>query len=88
MEIKEGNLRVWHIPQMPCTPFLVTVKTVEEAMLILNTLWDYDTFQFENKIKPDYSNVSGLEVYENGEWCEWHRKDDENIEEIMRNEGE
>ncbi len=25
----------------------------------------------KNKIKPDYSNAQGLEVFENGEWSEW-----------------
>lgn len=41
-------------------------------------LANYDIFQFENHIKPDYWNVSGLEVYEaaafDGEpgWCEWY----------------
>ena len=62
--MKVGDLRVWHIPQMPMKPFHVEVATVDEAKKILNTLWDYDTFQFENKVKPDYSNASGLEVFE------------------------
>lgn len=82
MEYKEGDLRVWHIPQVPMKGFKVKVKNVEEAKLVLNTLADYDTFQFENKIKPDYSNSQGLEVFENGEWIEWHDEEDRTIEEV------
>ena len=66
-----GNLRIWWIPQMPMQPFHVDVANVHEAKLLLDTLARYDTFQFEHNIKPDYSNAGGLEVFEDGEWCEW-----------------
>jgi hypothetical protein len=42
-----------------------------EAVKIMDVLGEYDTFQYENNIKPDYSNVGGLEIYEDGEWVEW-----------------
>ena len=73
-----GDLRVWWIPQIPMKPFYIQVKNIAEAKLILNTLAEYDKFQHENGIKPDYSNVGGLEVYStemDGDepmgWCEW-----------------
>lgn len=87
---KIGDLRVWHIPQVPGKPFHVTVSSPDEAKKILSTLWNYDIFQFENKIKPDYSNASGLEVYEedagdgvNG-WCEWFNEEGDDISDLMR----
>ena len=83
-KIQEGQLRIWHIPQVPMKAFYVDVQSESEAMKILNTLWDYDCFQFENKIKPDYSNASGLEIYEDKEWCEWNNNDGDDICEIMR----
>ncbi len=76
-----GALRVWHIPQVPGKPFHVYVDTPQEAQRVLSVLANYDLFQFENRIKPDYCNASGLERLEpddgdgNPEWCEWH--DDE-----------
>lgn len=78
----EGGLRVWHIPQIPGKPFHVSVDTPLEAVKIINLLAEYDQFQFDENIKPDYSNVSGLEVYEDGEWCEWHSDNDEDIDEF------
>ena len=63
---------VWHIPQIPMEPFYAPVQNVREARLLIDTLEWYDMFQYdENNIKPDYSNVSGLLVFENNEWVEW-----------------
>lgn len=70
-----GDLRVWWIPQVPGTPFRVPIATVEQAVLLLKTLADYDAFQFENHIKPDYCNAGGLECFSqdgDDEWCEWY----------------
>jgi len=81
-EIKEKQLRVWHIPQVPMHAFYIYVSSIKEAKLILNTLATYDLFQLEYKIKPDYSNVSGLEIFENEEWSEWYNDDGEDIDEV------
>ncbi len=75
-----NTARVWHIPQVPGKPFHVPVDSLAEAVLVLNTLALYDAFQLENNIKGDYCNVQGLEVLEDGEWCEWY--DDVNGKDI------
>ena len=86
-EIKAGQLRVWHIPQVPMNfSFNVYVNSIKEARLILDTLAIYDLFQLEYRIKPDYSNASGLEVFEDNEWCEWHNEDGDDIDEIIKGE--
>ena len=72
---KEGDLKVYHIPQVPMKGFEVLVKTVSEGKLILDTLAKYDIFQFENNIKPDYCNAGGLMVFEDGEWLDWDCKE-------------
>lgn len=71
-----GFLRVWWIPQVPMKSFYVAVKDLDEARLILKTLADYDLFQWRNKVKPDYSNVGGLQIYAKNyegvmEWTDW-----------------
>ena len=78
---KENDLRVWHIPQIPMGAFNVPVTSPEEAIKIIHLLADYDMFQYENRVKPDYSSASGLEVFEDGEWCEWYSEDGEDIDE-------
>jgi hypothetical protein len=59
----KGDLCVWHIPQVPGKAFRVHVHDVTEAKKLLVVLADYDVFQYNNQIKPDYANASGLEIY-------------------------
>lgn len=68
------KLRVWWIPQIPMESFTVKVNSVEEGVKILEVLADYDIFQFENNIKPDYCNAGGLNVWDDqeGAWVDWH----------------
>lgn len=73
-------LRVWWIPQVPMEPFYVEVSSPAEARKILAVLGEYDLFQLRHNIKPDYSNVGGLEELEGSEWFEWY--DDESGEDI------
>ena len=67
------KLRILHFPQVPCKPFIVEVDNLKEAKKIMDMLADYDLFQFENRIKPDYCNTSVLEEYceEEREWFTW-----------------
>lgn len=67
------KMRVWWVPQIPMDAFQVEVNSVEEAAKIMNVLADYDIFQFENNIKPDYCNTGGLEVMSSdGSWEDWY----------------
>lgn len=75
-----SKLRVWWIPQIPMKPFLVTVESVEQAVFAMNVLVRYDQFQFDNNIKPDYSNGGGLSMFDEtddtesaeGSWVDWY----------------
>lgn len=64
MNIKDGQLKVWWIPQVPMKAFEVYVDSLKEAKLILDTLAKYDMFQYENNVKPDYSNAGGLQKWD------------------------
>ena len=78
-------MRVWWVPQIPMKPFRVDVEDLAQAKLLIKTLAEYDIFQFENNIKPDYCNAGGLEVFEDGEWVEWESLDSgSDIHEYMR----
>lgn len=90
-EAKEGDLKVWWIPQVPGKPFEVPVSSVEEAKKLLDVLAKYDAFQFENRIKPDYCNAGGLVVYEiervdgmdqRGDWVDWYDEDGNGIDDL------
>lgn len=79
---KDGDLRVWWIPQIPMKAFTVPVADLRQAKLLLRALADYDRFQFENKVKPDYCNAGGLSVYEDGAWSDWESPDGESIDDL------
>lgn len=66
---------MWHIPQIPGKPFRRNVDDLRAAAELIYTLWQYDDFQYQNDIKPDYSSASGLEVFNPSDpegWSEWH----------------
>lgn len=88
---KQGDLRVWWIPQIGMKEvFHVPVATPAEAKLLLTALADYDLFQLANRIKPDYCNAGGLECFQQygppddaddfPDWCEWGDEDGDGID--------
>jgi len=84
---QNGDLQVWWIPQVPMKAFTVLVTSISEAKKILEVLANYDLFQFNNNVKPDYSNAGGLCIWEDEEWIDWTSEagcniDELNIEEI------
>nr|DAG16379.1 MAG TPA: Superinfection exclusion protein [Caudoviricetes sp.] len=75
------KLRVWWIPQMcAIKSFYVPVKTVEEGKKVMDMLAAYDAYQRQNRIKPDYCNCGGLQMWdeEEKEWCDWYTEEENN----------
>lgn len=74
------KMKVWHIPQIPGKAFEVDVETIEEGVKIMDVLGNYDLFQYNNNIKPDYCNVNGINIFDpnddydspNGSWISWY----------------
>lgn len=83
---KEGSLRVWHIPQVPGQPFYVPVPTPSIGKVMMDILAAYDIFQYEQRVKPDFANANGLEVFEGGEWITWHDEEGNDIDELEFNQ--
>ena len=79
-----GDLKVWWIPQVPMKAFEVPVTDIGQAAFVMSVLSDYDAFQYENSVKPDYCNVGGLVVFEDGEWCDWWDDEGRDIGDLRR----
>lgn len=76
-----AEIRVWWIPQVPCEPFHVPVPDLATGKLMCDVLADYDNFQFEHRIKPDYSNVGGIEYnVGDGDWQNVDPDDEDEME--------
>ena len=83
------KLRVWWIPQIPMKPFHVDVDTVDEGVKILDVLANYDLFQLEHNIKPDFANAGGLAVLdEDGEWVDWADETHANLDDYTSDKPE
>lgn len=68
--------RLWWVPQLPMKPFIVPIESIEQGKWLLDVLADYDAFQFEENVKPDYSNAGGIEEWDEGEQ-EWLSVDED-----------
>lgn len=84
-----AEIKVWWIPQVPGKPFEVKVPDLDTAILMCNTLADYDLFQFHNRIKPDYSNAGGIQYRLAGEedWEELDYEDEDELTHVRTLEG-
>lgn len=72
------SFRVWWVPQIPGKPFVVDVESVEMGRWLENVLAEYDLFQYENRIKPDYCNQGGTLVRDSdGYWVDVDDDDDD-----------
>jgi len=76
------KFRVWHIPQIPGSPFYREVPTIEEALRLDDTLCDFMLFLEREHVMPDYANASGVEVWvpRLNEWEEYDEDDPDHVE--------
>ena len=87
---KEGDLRIWWKPQIPCRSFYVPVSSLREAVLVYDTLARYDRFQHVLHVKGDFANGGGLQEFipdlvgdaGSDGWVDWydHEEGDDFIE--------
>ena len=69
--------KVWYIPQVPMQAFEVEVDDLKTAEKLLNTIYEFSSFEYENRVKPDYSDVGGI-----AQWSE----DDQSWEDVDESE--
>ena len=72
--MNEKKMRVWWIPQIGTKTFYIPVRTPEEAKMIMDILSAYDCFQYNQRVKPDYCNAGGLQMWseEENDWIDWY----------------
>lgn len=60
--------RAWYIPQVPMAAFEFPTETRAEATLVLDAITKFSMFEFEKRVKPDYSDAGGVQELIDGEW--------------------
>lgn len=78
---KLGSLRIWWIPQIPMDAFEWPVADFAQAALMLDALAAYDDFQFAKRVKGDYANTGGLQIFDGSEWSDWEDEEGDAFDE-------
>lgn len=68
-----SKFKAWYIPQVPMKAFEAERGTAEEAQAALDLITDFSIFEFDNKVKPDYSDAGGVVVWDEyeQEWIDY-----------------
>lgn len=77
-----SKLRVWWIPQVGIEEvFYIPIGRVEEGKKVMDLLSAYDAFQLQNRVKPNYTNVGGIELWDETEqeWCDWYMETEDDF---------
>lgn len=77
-----SKLKIWWIPNPDhgADPFEREVSSIEEAILLLNFIADYDLYLGDNLIS---SNIGGLMEFVDGEWLEYESPQGYSIDDFM-----
>lgn len=71
---KEGDLRVWNIINPPNEPNYHSVLAPRKGRDLIDLM-----AKQQLRIPAIVSNAFGLEVFEDGEWCEWYNESGDDI---------
>ncbi|OZB79885.1 hypothetical protein [Microbacterium sp. 13-71-7] len=58
------RFRIWYVPQVPMKAFTREFDDLDAAKMVLNAVIDFSIFEFENDVKPDYSDAAGISRWE------------------------
>lgn len=70
----DKKYRAWYIINPPDEPMFEYVDSPEKC-----AEWIKKEILYQSKLSYVYENVFGLEVFEDGEWCEWYNEYGEDV---------
>lgn len=69
------RFKIFYIPQVPMPAFEREYEDFETAKEVLNAIINFSFFEYDNNVKPDYSDVAGISYWEEAEQ-DWEDIDD------------
>lgn len=69
------RFKIFYIPQVPMPAFEREYEDFETAKEVLNAIINFSIFEYDNNVKPDYSDVAGISFWEEAEQ-DWEDIDD------------
>lgn len=74
------RFKIFYIPQVPMPAFEREYEDFETAKEVLNAIINFSIFEYDNNVKPDYSDVAGISYWEEAEQ-DWEDVEEELWEE-------
>ena len=74
------RFKIFYIPQVPMPAFEREYEDFETAKEVLNAIINFSIFEYDNNVKPDYSDVAGISFWEEAEQ-DWEDVEEELWEE-------
>lgn len=69
------RFKIFYIPQVPMPAFEREYEDFETAKEVLNAIINFSIFEYDNNVKPDYSDVAGISYWEEA-YQDWEDIDD------------
>lgn len=76
---QDERFRAVYVPQVPMHALTVEVSSLEHAVIALQSIIALSIFEFENRVKPDYSDFGTIERWDTEEQ-DWEAVEDEDWE--------
>lgn len=72
---REGDFRVWYIPQVPMAAFTVDVSDYATGRELLEVLGRFSLYEYIHRVKGDYADAGGISRWESDgyggfDWCD------------------
>ena len=78
----QERYRAVYVPQVPMHALTVEVSNLEQTVVALESIIALSIFEFENRVKPDYSDFGTIERWIEDEQ-EWEDVDEEDYAELV-----
>lgn len=78
----EERFRAVYVPQVPMHALTVEVSSLEQAVIALESITALSIFEFENRVKPDYSDFGTIERWDDEEQ-DWEDVDEEDYADLV-----
>lgn len=66
--MSQKKFRAVYIPQVPMEACTVSTDSIALAAVALGSMVKLSIFEFEHRVKPDYSDYASIEEFVDGEW--------------------
>lgn len=64
----QERFRAVYVPQVPMKGIVIEAPSLEKAVYALESMIALSVFEYDNNVKPDYSDMAVIERWDGDEW--------------------